>query len=62
MIIAAKEVDVVDGYAEKLNINKFDLAIDWGFLYFLTKPIFLISDYFFKLTGNYGIAIILITA
>ncbi len=62
VIIAAKEVDVVDGYAEKLNINKFDLAIDWGFLYFLTKPIFLISDYFFKLTGNYGIAIILITA
>ncbi len=62
VIIAAKEVDVVDGYAQKLNINKFDLAIDWGFLYFLTKPIFLISDYFFKLTGNYGIAIILITA
>ncbi len=62
VIIAAKEVDVVDGYAEKLNINKYDLAIDWGFLYFLTKPIFLISDYFFKLTGNYGIAIILITA
>ena len=62
VIVAAKEVDVVDGYAEKLNINKFDLAIDWGFLYFLTKPIFLISDYFFKLTGNYGIAIILITA
>ncbi len=61
IIVAAKEVDVVDGYAEKLNINKFDLVIDWGFLYFLTKPIFLISDYFFKLTGNYGIAIILIT-
>ncbi len=61
IIIAAKEVDVVDGYAEELNINKFDLVIDWGFLYFLTKPIFLISDYFFKLTGNYGIAIILIT-
>ena len=61
IIIAAKEVDVVDGYAEKLNISKFDLVIDWGFLYFLTKPIFLISDYFFKLTGNYGIAIILIT-
>ena len=61
IIIAAKEVDVVDGYAEELNISKFDLAIDWGFLYFLTKPIFLISDYFFKLTGNYGIAIILIT-
>ena len=61
IIIAAKEVDIVDGYAKKLDINKFDLVIDWGFLYFLTKPIFLISDYFFKVTGNYGIAIILIT-
>ena len=55
----ARTPNVID--AEKLNISKFDLAIDWGFLYFLTKPIFLISDYFFKLTGNYGIAIILIT-
>ena len=31
IIIAAKRVDVIDGYAEKLNIDKFDLVIDWGF-------------------------------
>ena len=30
IIIAAKEVDIIDGYAESLNINKYDLAIDWG--------------------------------
>jgi len=61
IIIAAKEVNIIDGYAEKLNINKFDLAIDWGWFYFLVKPLFFLIDYFFKLTGNFGIAIILIT-
>ncbi len=61
IIIAAKEVDIIDGYAENLNINKFDLAIDWGWFYFFTKNFFFAIDYFFKLTGNFGIAIILIT-
>ena len=62
VIIAAKEVDVIDGYAESLNISKYDLAIDWGWFYFIVKPLFFAIDYFFKLTGNFGIAIILITA
>ncbi|MDA8547824.1 membrane protein insertase YidC [Candidatus Pelagibacter bacterium] len=62
IIVAAKRVDVVDGYAEQLNIDKFDLVIDWGFLYFITKPLFYGIDYFFKLLGNYGLAIIAITA
>ena len=62
IIIAAKEVDIIDGYAESLNINKYDLAIDWGWFYFIVKPLFFAIDYFFKLTGNFGIAIILITA
>ena len=61
VIVAAKRVDVIDGYAESLNIDKFDLAIDWGFLYFITKPLFHGIDYFFKLFGNYGLAIIAIT-
>ena len=58
IIVAAKRVDVIDGYAESLNIDKFDLTIDWGFLYFITKPLFFGIDYFFKLLGNYGLAII----
>ena len=62
VIVAAKEVNVIDGYADSLNINKFDLAIDWGWFYFFTKNFFFAIDYFFKLTGNFGIAIILITA
>ena len=61
IIIAAKEVDIIDGYAEKLKINKFDLVIDWGWFYFIVKPLFFLIDYFFKITGNFGIAIILIT-
>ena len=61
VIVAAKRVDVIDGYAESLNIDKFDLVIDWGFLYFITKPLFFGIDYFFKLFGNYGLAIIAIT-
>ena len=61
IIVAAKRVDVIDGYAKKLNIDKFDLVIDWGFLYFITKPLFFGIDYFFKLLGNYGLAIIAIT-
>jgi len=60
--VAAKEVAVIDGYAEKLGIEKFDLAIDWGWFYFFTKPLFFIIDYFFKLTGNFGLAIVIITA
>ena len=61
IIVAAKRVETIDGYAEKLKIEKFDLAIDWGVLYFLTKPLFFAIDYFFKLLGNYGLAIIAVT-
>ena len=61
VIVAAKRVDVIDGYADSLKIDKFDLVIDWGFLYFITKPLFFGIDYFFKLLGNYGLAIIAIT-
>ena len=61
IIIAAKEVGVIDGYNDSLNLKKFDLVIDWGWFYWIVKPLFFLNDYFFKLAGNYGIAIILIT-
>ena len=61
IIVAAKRVKTIDGYAESLNINKFDLVIDFGVLYFLTKPMWFALDYFFKLLGNYGLAIIAVT-
>ena len=59
---AAKEVAVIDNYAEKLGIEKFDLTIDWGWFYFFTKPLFFVIDYFFRMTGNFGLAIVIITA
>ena len=62
VFVAAKEVRVVDGYAESENIKKFDLVIDWGWFYFFTKPLFFVMDYLFHLTKNFGIAIVLVTA
>ena len=62
VFIAAKEVKVIDGYAETEEINKFDLTIDWGWFYFFTKPLFFIMNYLFEVTKNFGIAIVLVTA
>tara|TARA_Y100001970_G_scaffold288708_1_gene416767 strand:- start:1440 stop:3122 length:1683 start_codon:yes stop_codon:yes gene_type:complete len=62
VIVAAKEVNVIDSYAETESISKFDLAIDWGWFYFIVKPLFFAIQYFFNLAGNFGIAIIMITA
>ena len=61
IFIAAKEVNTIDSYAANQNIEKLDLVIDWGWFYFFTKPLFFIVDYLFKFSGNFGIAIVLIT-
>lgn len=57
----AKEVDLIDAYSETYNIPKFDWAIDWGWFSFLTQPIYFTLDFFFKATGNYGVAILILT-
>jgi YidC/Oxa1 family membrane protein insertase len=56
----AKEVDLLDNYASA-GIPRFDRAIDFGWFYFLTKPIFLILQFFDRLLGNFGLAILLLT-
>ena len=61
ILLAAKEVRIIDEYAKNLNIEKLDLVIDWGYLYFLTRPMWFALDYFYKLLGNYGLAIIAVT-
>ena len=61
VFVAAKEVETIDAYAKNQKIEKFDLVIDWGWFYFFTKPLFFVIDYLFKLSGNFGIAIVLIT-
>lgn len=61
LFAGAKEVDTLEYYNRELGINRFDLTIDWGWLFFLTKPIFLAVDFLYKWTGNFGVAIILFT-
>ena len=61
IIVAAKRVDVIDGYAKELNIDKFDLVIDWGFCTLLLNHFFLELIISLNLLGNYGLAIIAIT-
>jgi YidC/Oxa1 family membrane protein insertase len=56
----AKEVNLLDGYASS-GIPHFDLAIDFGWFYFLTKPIFLALQFFYGILGNFGLAILLLT-
>jgi YidC/Oxa1 family membrane protein insertase len=61
ILLAAKEVKVIDQYSEQLNIEKLDLIIDWGILYWLTRPMWSALDFFYQLLGNYGLAIIAVT-
>src|SRR6185437_2082685 len=56
----AKEVNLLDAYADA-GIPKFDRAIDFGWFYFLTKPIFLVLQFFYGVLGNFGLAILLLT-
>ena len=70
LFAGAKEAGVVGinfpfaghgGYNKQLDLNHFDLLIDWGWFYFITKPMFLALDYFFHLVGNFGVSILLVT-
>jgi YidC/Oxa1 family membrane protein insertase len=61
LFAGAKETALVDNYEEKLGIKRFDLLIDWGWFYFITKPLFWAIDYSYKLFGNFGIAILVVT-
>ena len=61
LFAGAKEVSIVDGYNQQLGLNKFDLLIDWGWFYFITKPMFFALDWIYRLVGNFGVAILIIT-
>ena len=57
----AKVVDIVDDYARTLGINRFDMAVDWGWFNPLTKWMFLALDYIYRFVGNYGVTILIFT-
>ena len=61
LFAGAKEVSIVDGYNHQLALNKFDLLIDWGWFYFITKPMFFTLDWIYRRVGNFGVAILILT-
>jgi YidC/Oxa1 family membrane protein insertase len=61
LFAGAKEVSIVDGYNQQLALNKFDLLIDWGWFYFITKPMFFTLDWIYRRVGNFGVAILILT-
>ncbi len=61
LFAGAKEVKLLDGYAEKYQIDRFDLAVDFGIMYFITKPIFQVIKKFSDIFGNFGLAILALT-
>jgi YidC/Oxa1 family membrane protein insertase len=61
LFAGAKEIATIDGYDKALTLNRFELMIDWGWFYFITKPMFKLLDFFFHLVGNFGVAILIVT-
>ncbi len=61
LFAGTKVVSTIDAYQEKFGIANFELLIDWGWFYFITKPLFQVIDFFYKLVGNFGLAILAVT-
>jgi YidC/Oxa1 family membrane protein insertase len=57
----AKEVGKIQAYETDQKIRQFDLLIDWGWFYFITKPMFYLIDWLYKALGNFGLAILATT-
>ncbi|GGE33502.1 membrane protein insertase YidC [Agaricicola taiwanensis] len=61
LFAGAKETNILDRYENEQSIPRFELMIDWGWFYFITKPMFYAIDFFFHFFGNFGIAILVVT-
>ena len=61
LFAGAKVSELLDHYESSLGIKKFNLLIDWGWFYFITRPMFKLIDFFYRLIGNFGLAILCVT-
>lgn len=61
LFVGAKQVLNLQNYRKTLDVKNFDLAVDFGWFWFMTKPFFYVLHFFYKHIGNMGIAIILLT-
>ncbi|WP_428669642.1 membrane protein insertase YidC [Reyranella sp.] len=61
LFAGAKIVRVIDAYRENLGIDRFDLTIDWGWFWFLTKPMFWVLEWLYVQLGNFGVSILILT-
>ncbi len=61
LFAGAKTVPLLKAYTKTLGIPEFDRAVDWGMLWFLTRPAFATLEFFFHHIGNFGVAILLLT-
>jgi YidC/Oxa1 family membrane protein insertase len=61
LFAGAKRNEILVGYQDSLDLPRFVYAIDWGFLWFLTRPIFIVVEFFYGILGNFGLAILALT-
>ncbi|MGI9524525.1 MAG: membrane protein insertase YidC [Hyphomicrobiaceae bacterium] len=61
LFAGAKKVDLINQYEAKLGILEFNYLIDWGWFYFITKPLYQLINWFYGLLGNFGLAILAVT-
>lgn len=61
LYVGAKNVDLIQQYEQTFGVRQFELLVDWGWFYFITKPLYYVLNWLNNLFGNFGVAILLVT-